>query len=109
VRASAPGGSDSTRTTALAVDPTKSMLGMLGQDNEPHAASARPHATTAKTRLMIVTCIGNPVRGAKNDRISPQPGTIGTGSRTRNRSSTTYGNAESKRMVLDYQYDGLVA
>src|SRR5215510_9105543 len=55
VRASAPGGSDSTRKTSVgAADFMKSRLGI---DIE-HAARANPHAATAITRLMVYPPLG---------------------------------------------------
>src|SRR3954467_15751929 len=50
VRASAPGGSDSTRKTSLGGVDLK--ISMLGMDIE-HAASAKLQAITATTRVMI--------------------------------------------------------
>jgi hypothetical protein len=50
LRASAPGGSDSIRTMSVGGDDfKKSRLGMEAE----HAATVKPHATTAMTRLMI--------------------------------------------------------
>src|SRR3954454_14676136 len=65
VRASAPGGSDSTRSVSVAGDPLKKSR--LGIDME-HAASAKPHARMAITRLMVI-----PTIGAANSRLCPQP------------------------------------
>jgi hypothetical protein len=50
VRASAPGGSDSTRKTSVAGVDLK--ISKLGMDIE-HAASAKLQAVTAITRVMI--------------------------------------------------------
>src|SRR5262249_56592761 len=50
VFASAPGGSDSmANVSGCGVDLRKSRLGIVAE----HAASMKPHATTAMTRLMI--------------------------------------------------------
>jgi hypothetical protein len=56
VFASAPGGSDSIRSASDVGDGLrKLMLGMLGMlgIQEEHAASEKPHAMTAMTRLII--------------------------------------------------------
>jgi hypothetical protein len=48
---SAPGGSDSNRTASVGGEELKKFR--LGIDAE-HAATVKPHATTAMTRLMIL-------------------------------------------------------
>src|SRR5262249_14610997 len=68
VRASAPGGSDSTRKTSVAAPGLN--MSRLGIDIE-HAASARPHAATAITRLMVSPTIGTALGG-----LCPLPKTI---------------------------------
>jgi hypothetical protein len=50
VLTSAPGGSDSNRKASVGGDELRKFR--LGIDAE-HAATVRPHATTAMTRLMI--------------------------------------------------------
>src|ERR1043166_5540562 len=57
--ACAPGGSDSTASDARPAPPPPLKLGIskLGIHEDEHAASPRPHATTAMTRYMIFSPI----------------------------------------------------
>src|SRR5215831_8819866 len=64
----APGGSDSTASEATP-DPPPPKLGIskLGIHDDEHAVSAKPHATTAMTRYMILTPI------TRSERCSSGP------------------------------------
>src|SRR5262249_48216452 len=60
----APGGSDSTASEATPDAPPPPKLGMskLGIHEDVHAVSAKPHATPAMTRYMILTPITRSAR-----------------------------------------------